>query len=159
MVRTLSLLVVLLSVGGLSSPAWANCEARCAKDVEGCSSRCRGAELCLERCQARSQRCFDSCDADNARQEARRRTKEDQPMCAGEDGRMRKCTDAEERKMKEALNKHLGKGLCKNKEGEVDICPGDEAKVEQALKRAEEDHSCQPGPDGRIICQKKKKAR
>jgi hypothetical protein len=127
-----SALCAVLVLSPTDARADDRCAKRCAQTQASCTVSCADRVKCRQRCVDSADTCFTKCQqADDKREAAQQRRGE--KNCVGDDGRMRKCTAAEEAQMRETT-KQASKMFCRDANGEQVICPDQARQLEEARK-------------------------
>jgi hypothetical protein len=86
----------------------------------------------MDRCGVRQNVCLSACAGKVDQQRAAEREKKARQLpCGVENGKVQPCTEKQEQKLRESLNKRKGKELCQDEQGNLTACP-------EALRRTEE---------------------
>lgn len=110
----------------------ARCAKRCAERQADCTADCGEGTKCRQRCGHSADTCQSRCQStDDARRTARQHR--DEKNCMDDGGRPRRCSPAEEQKLRAAM-KQASQLLCMDERGEHTLCPEQRQKLEASRR-------------------------
>jgi hypothetical protein len=110
------------------------CARRCAQKQGDCTSSCGDGLKCRQHCDAATDACYARCQHIDAVREAARQRSE-AAHCMGTDGRPRRCTPAEERALRAAMDE-ASRMVCRDGSGKQVLCPEQREQLERSKRLA-----------------------